>query len=162
MFTHKTTRLSLIYTEDWRPPPQTVANRFAGGNFALSSVRVVYILIKISNRRPTSEESSHCIVCVVFYITVFFFFFYFVYFFLFVFVCVVAWAIACILYTAVVAYATNTLTIVYSGVTDQVIVRPRNVTGFQQVIVFPGSSLLVFPATVTPGPILFYPYYNII
>jgi len=138
MFTHKTTRLSSIYTADWRPPPQTVANRFAGGNFALSSVRVVYILIKISNRRP--RRAPIVCMCVVFYTTVFFssLFFFCVFFSSrFCLRCCVGDRVY-IIRIVVVAYDQHG--IVYSGVTDQVIVRPRNVTGFQQVIVFPGSS----------------------
>lgn len=142
MFTHKTTRLSSIYTADWLPPPQTVANRFAGGNFALSSVRVVYILIKISNRRPRRAPIVCVCVCVVFYTTVFFssLFFFCVFF-------SSRFCLRCcvgdrmyIIRIVVVAYDQRAHDgIVYSGVTDQVIVRPRNVMGFQQVIVFPGS-----------------------
>jgi len=137
MFTHKTTRLSSIYTADWRPPPQTVANRFAGGNFALSSVRVVYILIKISNRRP--RRAPIVCMCVVFYTTVFFsslFFFFFRVFFFFSFLFALLRGRPRVYYT----HSRRRVRPTRYSVTDQVIVRPRNVTGFQQVIVFPGSS----------------------
>lgn len=138
----------MIYTADWRSPPpsqppQTVANRFAGGNFALSSVRVVYILIKISNRRPTttSEKNLHCGMIRA-YVFIFFLF--------------------ALLRGRPRIVADDTHK--YISVTDYpgVIVRPRNVTDFEQVITFPGSSSSAFSRRRRlPGPILllYVPYY---
>lgn len=92
---HTKRRLSLIYTADWRPPASLKRwlIDLLGGNFALSSVRVVYISIKISKtRRPDDVrgELPLCL-CVVFYnclsvsvfASLFFFFFLCIFYYLF-------------------------------------------------------------------------------